>query len=86
MTATRATRSSMVLRYEKTRADDKTRLLSFRNLYRVVRLPASSIEMIVRPGQSLPSTSSSYTGLLSLAAMGIAVATVIQIASNCSLC
>lgn len=41
--------------------------------------------MIVRPGQTAPSTAS-VTGLLSLAAVGIAVATVIQIASNSPVC
>ncbi len=31
----RATRRSMVLQFEKARADDRVRLRSFRNLYRV---------------------------------------------------
>ncbi|KAK8827988.1 hypothetical protein WA556_004619 [Blastocystis sp. ATCC 50177/Nand II] len=66
---------SMVLQFEKARADDRVRLRSFRNLY----------QMIVRPGQTAPSTAS-VTGLLSLAAVGIAVATVIQIASNSPVC
>ncbi|KAM7455418.1 hypothetical protein BLSTO_03825 [Blastocystis sp. subtype 1] len=76
---------SMVLQFEKARADDRVRLRSFRNLYRVSCALLSLVEMIVRPGQTAPSTAS-VTGLLSLAAVGIAVATVIQIASNSPVC
>lgn len=75
----------MVLQFERARADDRARLRSFRNLYRASCSFLSHVEMIVRPGQAAPSTAS-VTGLLSLAAVGIAVATVIQIASNSPVC
>lgn len=76
----------MVLQFEKAHADEKSLLRSYRNLYRTGGPYVPLLEMIVHPGEMTLSTTSSLTGLLSMAVVGFAVAAVIQIASDSSLC
>lgn len=76
----------MVLQFEKARADEKSLLRSYRNLYRTGGPDVPLLEMIVHPGETTLSTTSSLTGLLSMAVVGFTIAAVIQIAGNFALC